>query len=342
MPGGASQTTAAAALGEVARNGHLTLSERRILVLSAGRRVGLIECFRRSAAALAMPLIVIACDMRPERSAACQIADAWHAVPRCDAPDYVDTLLAIVKEFRIDLVVPTIDPELFALAARRDEFAALGARVHVSAPEVVSVARDKHLTAAVLAAGGIPVPLTRQLGDADPRLCFPMMMKPSGGSASRGLQVIHRAADIPRKTAEPMVLQQLLNGPEFTTNIFVDQQGVLRSAVTHRRLSVRAGEVEKGRTDRDPRFWNLAEAIVAALPGARGVLCFQTIDDEDAGLCVFEINARFGGGYPLAHEAGAPFTQWLLEELCEIPCTAHDDWRGAVTMLRYDAAVFQG
>ena len=57
---------------------------------------------------------------------------------------------------------------------------------------------------------------------------------------------------------------------------------------------------------------------------------------------MFEVNARFGGVYPLAHRAGARFSQWLLEESLGLQCTANNDWRAGVTMLRYDDAVFVG
>jgi carbamoyl-phosphate synthase large subunit len=57
-------------------------------------------------------------------------------------------------------------------------------------------------------------------------------------------------------------------------------------------------------------------------------------------MCVFEVNARFGGGYPLAHEAGAHFTRWLLEESTGLPLTATSVWEEGVLMLRYDAAFF--
>src|SRR3546814_1692610 len=76
------------------------------------------------------------------------------------------------------------------------------------------------------------------------------------------------------------------------------------------------------------------------LPGPRGALCFQAIVDDNGDASVFEINARFGGGYPLAHRAGAAFGRWLMEERLQLPSSANDDWRNGVTMLRYDAAVF--
>lgn len=76
------------------------------------------------------------------------------------------------------------------------------------------------------------------------------------------------------------------------------------------------------------------------LSAPRGVLCFQAFVDRQGRASVFEINARFGGGYPLAHHAGATMARWLLEERLGLPCSAHNAWREGVAMLRYDAAVF--
>lgn len=319
---------------------HLTM-----LVSSAGRRVALIECFRQSAAAAGIRLEVLASDMEPDLSAACNAADRAFAVPPYGAPGFVDAVFEIVREFGVDLVVPTIDPELTPLAKAIERFRGAGARIHVSPPDVVDVARDKLKTAKVLESAGVPVPWTVPLEtgrDATIAPDWPAFLKPSGGSASRGIRIVGCPDDLPAAPEEPMVLQQLLDGPEFTVNMFIDQGGTLRSAVAHRRLRVRAGEVEKGRTERDPMFRTLAEGVARALPEARGVLCFQVILDKTKGPRVFEINARFGGGYPLAHHAGAEYARWLLEEVAAFPSTAHDNWRSGVLMLRYDAAVFDG
>jgi carbamoyl-phosphate synthase large subunit len=316
-----------------------------VLVSSAGRRVGLIECFRRSAAAVNIELEVLACDMEPELSAACYAADRSFAVPPCLEPSFIESMLEIVTGAGVDLVVPTIDPELPPLAASVDRFKAAGARVHVSPPSVINVVRDKAKTAAVLSAAGVPVPWTIPLETArtsPDRVVWPAFLKPVNGSASRGIKIVHGIDDLPEEPEEPMLLQQLLAGSEYTVNMFIDESGVLRSAAAHQRLRVRAGEVEKGRTERDPQFRELAEGILRALPDARGVLCFQLIMDRTSGPRVFEVNVRFGGGYPLAHFAGAEYTRWLLEEVVGLPPTAHDGWRSGALMLRYDAATFAG
>ena len=58
-------------------------------------------------------------------------------------------------------------------------------------------------------------------------------------------------------------------------------------------------------------------------------------------MAVIEVNARFGGGFPLAREAGADFPRWLVEEVAGLPSTAREDgWQDGLVMLRYDAAVF--
>lgn len=323
----------------------MTGSPVRILFTSAGRRVELTRCFRRAAQTLGLRAHVHACDFVPDLSAACLDADSAFAVPRCTDPTYVDHLLGYCAREGIELLVPTIDTELEALALAREQFAAVGTRVHVSDPETVAVVRDKQRTIDMLAQAGVPVPRTAPIEEvraAPGEWRWPAFAKPVGGSASRGIGVLESPQDIAAAYPEPMLVQELLHGPEYTVNIYVDAAGRMLSAIPHRRLSVRGGEVEKGVTTRDGRFAAIAEGVAAALPGARGVLCFQLIDDPHRGPFVFEINARFGGGYPLADHAGGRFAESLLASLIGLPECATQDWRDGVTMARYDAAVFRG
>lgn len=317
----------------------------RILFTSAGRRVELTRCFRRAAEKLGLRAEIHACDLEPELSAACLEAEAAFQVPRCTAPDYVERLLDHCAREKIDLLVPTIDTELDVLSRARERFAQAGTMVHVSAPETIDVVRDKERTISVLAAAGVPVPRTARIEDvrADPSgWAFPLFAKPVGGSASRGIGVLHSAADIRDDYPEPMLVQELLRGPEYTINMYLDARGRMRSAIPHLRISTRAGEVEKGRTVRDARMIAIAADIAAALEGAEGVLCFQLIDDPGRGPRVFEINARFGGGYPLADHAGGRFAESLLARVAGLTECASEHWREGVTMVRYDSAVFRG
>lgn len=316
-----------------------------VLISSAGRRGQLIECFREAGRVLGLPVRVTACDAMPELSAACQLADDWVRVPRCDAPEFIPALLAVCAAKKIRLVIPTIDSELATLSAHRAQFAAAGVEVAVSAPAVIALARDKQQTAITLAAAGVRTPRTVSGAAyaADPAaLDWPVIVKPRAGSSSVGMVrpgSTQEAAGLASEMSD-VIVQELWAGQEYTVNMFFDRNGRLRCAIPHLRIETRGGEVSKGRTENIAVLRAMARDIARVLVGARGALCFQAIVAESGEAAVFEFNARFGGGYPLAHRAGGRFAQWLVEEAAGLPLSAADEWRSGVTMLRHDTAVF--
>ena len=245
----------------------------------------------------------------------------------------------------MNLVVPTIDTELATLSEARAQFEDQGVEIAVSSPRVVALAGNKEQTAQVLARAGLPTPRTLSAGDFLARpteLDEPLILKPRAGSSSIGLvrpRDVEEARRIARESPE-LIVQERWSGREYTVNLYFDGRGALRCAVPHWRIETRQGEVSKGQTEDVPSLRAAARKLAACLEGARAALCFQAIVREDGSYAIFEINARFGGGYPLAHRAGARFAQWLLEESLGRECTAADDWSAGVTMLRYDAAVF--
>jgi carbamoyl-phosphate synthase large subunit len=315
-----------------------------ILFTSAGRRVALIECFRESAAAIGIEARVIAVDLEPAMSAACQVSDLALPVPPSEHPEFVESLIGTCTEHGVDLVIPTRDLELMALSQHAGHFGAVGTWVSVSEPATVNVARDKLRTARFLDGHGIPVPKSAAIAEvvsAPHAWSWPVLVKPRSGCSSNGIRVVSSPDQL--AVLEPgadRMVQQLLGGEEYTVNLFFDRTGRMRCAIPHLRCEVRAGEVAKGITRRHAELERIAWRLGTALDGARGVLCFQAIID-DAGIpAIFEINARFGGGYPLAHRAGARFAQWLLQEATGYLPDAHNDWQDGVLMLRYDHAIF--
>jgi carbamoyl-phosphate synthase large subunit len=320
----------------------MSRSTLTMMISSAGRRVELLQCFRASAAELGISLTILACDLEPEWSAACQLADRSFAVPRADSEDYIPALLSLCTTEGVDLLVPTIDTELLPLSENLHRFCEIGTWVSVGDPEFVQMARNKMATAHALAALDIATPATFMLADVrnDPgSQQWPMIVKPNHGSAGRLISTVHSADELPKVETEPLIVQQLLMGPEYTVNMFFDRSGNATTVVPHRRITTRAGEVEKGVTERHEAICDIGWKLGQELMGVRGVICFQAIV-TDKGPFVFEINARFGGGYPLAHAAGSQFARWLLEEAAGIAPTASDGWREGVQMLRYDAAIF--
>lgn len=317
-----------------------------VLFSSVGRRVELIECFRTDANELGIDLRVVAADSKPEWSSACAVADLAVKVPRCTSEEFIPRMLDLCKKDDIRLIIPTIDTELQMFSDHSEHFEAIGTCIAVSSPEVVRMARDKRQTMNFLKSHGIPVPRTESVENllSQPESWqWPVVLKPVGGSSSVGLHVAKSIEDarVVGASGKDYLVQEHLKGREYTVNIYFDRKGRFCAAVPHLRQEIRTGEVSKGVTERKPVLMEMASRMGQVLSGAFGALCFQAIVNEQGQAAVIEINARFGGGYPLAHKAGARFSKWLLEETMGMPSSANNEWEEDVVMLRYDAAVFK-
>lgn len=318
-----------------------------LLMTSAGRRGELVNLFHADAQSLGLDLSILGADMNPALSAACQIADKSFKVPSCGDETYISRLLEICEQERVDLLVPLIDTELAVLAAQKARFEKLGMRVVISDPKTIAICRDKLITARYLDELGIPTPRTHlasQLNRAQMRdWPYPLFAKPRAGSSSKGIMEINSWADIKALPNEDdrYIVQTMLRGREYTVNVFVNAAGEYVTSVPHLRLEIRAGEVSKGETRNIAALREISKKLVKGLPGLSGPFCFQAIEDERTQtFTLFEINPRFGGGFPLAHRAGATFSKWLLEEVSGSASSAGDNWTDGLVMLRYDTAVF--
>jgi carbamoyl-phosphate synthase large subunit len=137
------------------------------------------------------------------------------------------------------------------------------------------------------------------------------------------------------------VVESIAPGHEYTVDVVVDRSGHALCAIPRRRLEVRGGEVTKAMTVRCPPLVDLSARICAALPGAYGLLTVQAFVAPSGEINVIELNARVGGGFPLAWRAGGQYIQWLIEDLLGRRVTASQtEWRDRMVMLRYDDAVF--
>jgi carbamoyl-phosphate synthase large subunit len=89
------------------------------------------------------------------------------------------------------------------------------------------------------------------------------------------------------------------------------------SVISRRRIEVRSGEVMKGVTCVDPVIIDACCRIAKAL-NAKGPITVQGLYKDDV-FHFTEVNARLGGGVPLAIAAGARVAEWLLASIADLP-----------------------
>ncbi len=317
-----------------------------VMLSAAGRRVGLLRCLQQSLENLGhADLQVLATDIT-RQSASMHVAVRYAIVPAYSDPDCLKHLLKLCEQNRVRLIIPTIDPDLPFYAKHHQAFRDVGTQIMVSSPDTIDICNNKNKTHAWLAKHGFPVPKqisASALTENSSQWVYPLFAKPAGGSSSVGIQTVHSLAELKLLAGDQdYIVQEIARGLEYTVDVYVDKVGRCRCAVPRLRLETRGGEVVKGMTVRNPLIEETACRIAETLPGAWGVMNIQMFYDQASQhLAVIEINARFGGGYPLTHAAGAPMTRWVLEELTGRELTARNDqWIDGLVMLRYDDAVY--
>ena len=262
-----------------------------VLLTGVGKRYDIVSSFARHAT-------VIAADMSPLAPAQ-YAADVRVTPPRADDPGYIPFLERLVEEHGVSAVIPLTDFDLEVLA--RSELPAF-----VPDAEVCTATFDKYLAHQLLESHGLPSPPTWLPGED--AYGYPAVVKPRRGSGSRS---IHPCADervaqfFAGYVKEPVLVQRFMDGPEFSVDLLCDRDGRCLNAIPRTMLESRGGESIKGAAVADPELIELGRAVADALP-LRGPATVQMFRDQDLGLRVTDINARFGGAFACPMYAAHP------------------------------------
>jgi carbamoyl-phosphate synthase large subunit len=256
-------------------------------------------------------------------------------------PTYLDAIETICRLEGIGLVVPTIDDELPVFSAQTSRFAEIGAFVAVSPLETTAACNDKLETCVRLRHEGVRAAASCLPAHLPDDAVFPLFAKPRYGRGSVGAFRVdsRRHLDFFVDYIPSPVLQEYLDGPEFTLDLFCDRHGVPVSVVPRERVVIRAGVIDRGHTSADPALIDLGLACARAFSfvGPINIQCRVV-----AGVpTVFEINPRFSGGIPLTIAAGGDFARWLIDLALDRPLpTPLVPFTPNLWVTNYEAGIF--
>jgi carbamoyl-phosphate synthase large subunit len=281
-----------------------------VLVTAGSRRVSLVQAFRNALRSLGLPGAVIVTDVNP-LSPAVHVADRAYRVPMSSDPEYLDEVRALCASERVRLLVPTIDDELPIFGEARESFEAAGTVVACSPEPTNSLCNDKYETCRRLRAAGVSAAQSYRPGELT-HVETPLFIKPRTGRGAVGAFAVHsrRELDFFLEYIPDPIVQELLEGPEYTIDVLCDFQGRPLSIVPRERVVIRAGVIDRGRTVNDPALIALARHACDAIRfhGALNIQCRMRAGSP----VIFEINPRFSGGIALTLQAGADFPQTLI------------------------------
>ena len=171
----------------------------------------------------------------------------------------------VVARYDARAVVPLTDLDLEVLAAS-------DLPAFVPSAEVARATYDKYETHGLLLGHGLPSPPTC-LPEEEPE-SYPVMVKPRQGSGARS---IHPAADREEKdffvryVKEPVMVQRLMGGPEFSMDLLGDLDGRCLNVIPRTMIESRGGESIKGTVIADPELIELGRSRRRGARRARAV-----------------------------------------------------------------------
>lgn len=316
------------------------MSDINILVLSAGRRVELIERFKRARKNLGIMGKVVAVDIT-DTAPAIYFADSFHLVPRISHEDYIDAIVDVCIKESIDLIVPTIDTELIKLAENRSYIESrTNAKLLLSDDRVINVCRNKNNTQAFFEENGFGVPRLITKNDIkNGSFSFPLFIKPQDGSSSINTFKVNNREELDFfvKYIKDPIIQEFMEGTEFSVDVFCDFDGNPITIVPRIRLVMRSGEISKGQIVKDRAVIEDVHRLIGVLKpiGHVTVQCMKTKN----GIEYIEINPRFGGGAPMSIDAGADSCENLYRLMLGQKLEYTEEYMDKVYFARFDSSI---
>ena len=249
----------------------------------------------------------------------CRVPDPeedWHAgriQPKNTVQEqaFVDEVLRVCEEDRIDTIFPSNDPWVYVFAKNRELFAQHGILIPVPDYETVLKPLDKYNTVRCAEEVGFPTPkscLYETEGDLEQitaETTSPWMVRPRFTTGSRGMKIVTDAKnlravaeEVTRHYGSPMI-QEYIPGNE-TQNFYIvlDKSGQLISAFTPRVLRTygRILRTTKGSaiTQMNPQYSSEAVNLLAHLDWWGGATVQTKTDSRDGLPKLMEINPRLG------------------------------------------------
>lgn len=251
-----------------------------------------------------------------------------YLIPRADSKEYMPALFRLIAAEKIDVILPGTEPEVHALAARKEEVEKQGCRLIINPQDVVDICSNKWRLSLWLSENGLDSPGTVKPGSWKELAAakgFPIVGKPTEGTgASRNVAILNNSGEVAKYLEEmkdrEIIFQEYVGSAEdeYTVGVLASKEGeIIDSIVIHRKLmGLSMGEsrmidgrpfalstgYSQGFVVRDKTMQDYCEALALKL-GARGPLNIQCRRHKGE-IKVFEVHPRFSGTTSIRAKVG--------------------------------------
>lgn len=243
-----------------------------------------------------------------EFSAGNHLCDKFYLVPFAYDAAYLSKVKEIIDKESIDLIIPSTDHELYALAKNQE---LLDNKVAISSFETINRYWDKYFTFKFHKENDLPFAES----------CLPseyqsqfdkIIVKPRRGNGSKNIQI--NPPDLSLFRDDEYMVQQLHEGIEITTPFYVNANNQLHGFINFdRKLYNGTTTIARVNKTWDASITSLLEKIIAK-NNFKGAVNLQSIVDKDGVINPFEVNCRVSGTNSIRSNFGFNDVQYTVQE----------------------------
>jgi carbamoyl-phosphate synthase large subunit len=287
----------------------------KILFLAANWRVSLVRAFQDAKTQCETPFQLIAVDS-DSLAPALQVADRSHSLPLFSDSSCLESLLTICRTQAIDAIIPLTNKAIDFLSTHREKLSGGNRRLFIQESSAIEICHDKWNLWKFMELEGFNSPKTFLLAESDPPDIFPLIAKERSGEGGKNQSLIEdqRDLDYCMDKYPHHIYQELIQGREFSVDLFADIKGVPQLIVPRKRLSVRGGEVMTSKIDMNESIIDSVEALSRRL-ALTGPCTIQGILNENGTFLFTDLNLRFGSGSVHTIAAGGNIPLMIYQEM---------------------------
>ncbi len=287
-------------------------------------------------------------DANPEAIGS-HLHDSFISIPPAIAPLFIDTVLQLCREKKIDLVLPLVTRELIPLAIHKKKFEKEGIKIPLSTVESLEIANNKSRLYEFLQWRGLDLPAfkivetvdqfkdaVKELGYPEKQVCF----KPSVSNGSRGFRVLsghmneldllfnHKPAStyitfedavriLSSGTFPELLVSEWLPGDEYSVDCFANNGETILALPRIRKKIVNGISVE-GEFIKEESIISYCTRIIKELK-LHGNIGIQVKRSSAGSFLLLEINPRVQGTISAGLAAGINLPVLAVKQEMGIP-----------------------
>jgi len=245
--------------------------------------------------------------------------DAFLQAVWASDPGYCDFVADMIERYRIDLVFPGLEPEIYKLSDGREHFKGDFSKIILNNKALIDISRDKWRLYEYLRQHSVRSIRTFVTGEYDliaRELNLPFLLKPRRSSASKGIVTVECREDFDywkKKLGDNFMVQGIIGDDEheYTVGVFGLGDGTFSQSIAFSRKLSREGSTVKART---VEIAALDEEVrrLTALFKPVGPTNFQFRRHQEDYL-LLEVNPRFSSSLSLRTAFGFNEPEMCIE-----------------------------